>query len=99
MDDVKDLNFAAWIEAERVAYEAVHQLHQRTQGGRFAPSDEDMAAIVMLRRDANNRLAQQSNRVPAVLPRIRRVEAPLVPIGVPAFVRQGTRHATPQLAR
>ncbi|WP_225784188.1 hypothetical protein [Xenophilus sp. Marseille-Q4582] len=64
MDDVRDPNFAAWIEAERSAYEAVHRLHQSTQGGRLAPAPGAIAAVVALRRAANNRLALISHPGP-----------------------------------
>lgn len=64
MDEQREQTFAAWIEAEGLAYEAVHQLHQRTQGGRIAPTSEAIAAVIALRREANHRLAQLSNRYP-----------------------------------
>jgi len=67
MDDVRDQKFVAWVQAERAAYEAVHQLHQSTQGGRLAPSPEAVAAVVSLRRAANIHLAQVSNRNPPAL--------------------------------
>jgi len=67
MDEVRDQKFAAWVEAERAAYEAVHQLHQSTQGGRLAPSPDAVAAVVSLRRTANMHLAQVSNRNPPAL--------------------------------
>lgn len=64
MDEHRDQAFAAWVEAERLAYEAVHQLHQRTQGGRIAPTPEAIAAVLAVRRQANHQLAQLSNRYP-----------------------------------
>lgn len=67
MDDMRDQTFAAWVQAERAAYEAVHQLHQSTQGGRLPPSPEAVAAVVKLRRTANIHLAQVSNSHPTPL--------------------------------
>ncbi|MDA7416420.1 hypothetical protein PGB34_08580 [Xenophilus arseniciresistens] len=77
MDEHRDQTFAAWIEAERLAYDAVHQLHQRTQGGRIAATPEAIAAVLAVRRHANHCLARLSQSHPQAeresrLPKIAR---------------------------
>ena len=71
MEDVKNPQFAAWIEAERNAYEAVHRLHQSTQGGRLTPPPGAVSEIVALRRTANHHLAQLSQVQPPAVRRPR----------------------------
>lgn len=65
MDDTPDPQFAAWMKAERASYEAVHQLHQRTHGGRLLARAEAFAEITALRREADRRLAELCRSRPA----------------------------------
>ena len=49
--------FVAWMTAETAAYTAIHQLHQRTQGGRLAIPDNRIEQIARLRKEADVRFA------------------------------------------
>jgi hypothetical protein len=49
--------FVAWMAAETAAYTAIHQLHQRTQGGRLAIPDNRIEQIARLRKEADVRFA------------------------------------------
>ncbi|KIQ25695.1 hypothetical protein RT97_23300 [Variovorax paradoxus] len=49
--------FTAWMAAETAAYTAIHQLHQRTQGGRLAIPDNRIEQIARLRKEADVRFA------------------------------------------
>ncbi|WP_295373156.1 hypothetical protein [uncultured Pseudacidovorax sp.] len=66
MTDTPDPRFAAWMRAERDTYEAIHQLHQSTQGGRQMANAEAMARISTLRREADRRLAELCGMEPPV---------------------------------
>jgi hypothetical protein len=57
MPEERDPDLAAWIAAETAAYTAIHALHQRTQGGRFAPPDHRIEQIARLRKEADVRFA------------------------------------------
>jgi hypothetical protein len=49
--------FVAWMAAETAAYTAIHQLHQRTQGGRLGIPDHRIEQIARLRKEADVRFA------------------------------------------
>ena len=49
--------FVAWMAAETAAYTAIHQLHQRTQGGRLGIPDNRIEQIARLRKEADIRFA------------------------------------------
>ena len=49
--------FIAWMTAETAAYTAVHELHQRTQGGRLGIPGSRIEQIARLRKEADIRFA------------------------------------------
>jgi hypothetical protein len=80
--------FVAWMAAETAAYTAIHQLHQRTQGGRLGIPDHRIEQIARLRKEADVRFAslwgalgaaspQPSQAAPTPVQRGRRARAAL----------------------
>lgn len=57
MAEDPDPAFVAWMAAETAAYTAIHQLHQRTQGGRLGIPDTRIEQIARLRKEADIRFA------------------------------------------
>ncbi|MDH6169169.1 hypothetical protein M2282_004333 [Variovorax boronicumulans] len=49
--------FVAWMAAETAAYTAIHQLHQRTQGGCLEIPSQRIEQIARLRKEADLRFA------------------------------------------
>ena len=52
-EDPAPAAFVAWMAAETAAYTAIHQLHQRTQGGRLGIPDARIEQIARLRKEAD----------------------------------------------
>ena len=50
--------FNAWLAAESAAYMAIHQLHQRTQGGHRGIPGNRIEQIARLRKEADVRFAR-----------------------------------------
>lgn len=55
--DPAPAEFITWMAAETAAYTAVHELHQRTQGGRLDIPGSRVEQIARLRKEADIRFA------------------------------------------
>jgi|GEM_PF-1524097 len=60
--------FIDWLTAEAAAYTAIHQLHQRTQGGRRGIPNHGIEQIARLRKEADLRFAGLAKTLGATLP-------------------------------
>jgi|UniRef100_UPI004039BE2F hypothetical protein len=60
--------FTDWLAAESAAYMAIHQLHQRSQGGLRRVPDHCIEQIARLRKEADQRFASVARTQGAPLP-------------------------------